>query len=96
MPTTTVLHEYEKYLKERLEMSEIVESTFNSYLNDASRVFEVLLRHLPANVIQGYMKEEGYRRNYRHIIETLQSMARPRRSPRFKHPQEGQIRLPGV
>ena len=69
MGTTTILHEFEKHMNERVISGEIAEATFDSYLNDASRVFETLLRNIPGSVIEGYMKAEGYRGDYRFIID---------------------------
>ncbi|MEJ2148879.1 MAG: hypothetical protein P8Z40_05305 [Chloroflexota bacterium] len=76
MSTTTILHEFEKHMNERVVSGEIAEATFDSYLNDASRVFETLLRNIPGSVIEGYMKAEGYRGDYRFIIDILRMLAR--------------------
>jgi hypothetical protein len=76
MSTTTILHEFEKHMNERVTSGEIAEATFDSYLNDASRVFETLLRNIPGSVIEGYMKAEGYRGDYRFIIDILRMLAR--------------------
>jgi hypothetical protein len=96
MSTTTVLHEYEQWLKDRHERGEITTSTLNTYLNEASRIFEVLLRHLPPNVIEGYMETEGYQGYYGHVISALRLMARSRGRVAFKNPDDAQPRLPGV
>lgn len=96
MATTTVLHQYEEWLRERRERGEITESTYNTYLNDASRIFEVLLRHLPPGVIEGYMRAEGYRGYYGHVSNVLRVMARARKQIAFAMPEENQPRLPGV
>ena len=77
MSTTTILHELERRLDRRLADGEITEATRNSYLNDASRVFEMLLRRIPAPVIEGYMEAEGYQGEYGTVIRLLSDMARP-------------------
>ncbi len=96
MATTTILHQYEEWLRERRERGEITENTYNTYLNDASRVFEVLLRHLPPKVIEGYLAAEGYRGYYGHIIATLRLMARGRGRVAFADPGGAQPALPGI
>ena len=96
MAKTTILHEYERWLAGRVARGEIAESTFDTYLNDASRVLETLLTSLPANVIEGYLKSAGYKGYYGHIVETLRLMARPPRHTAFRQPQEGQQKLPGI
>lgn len=96
MATTTVLHEYELWLETRHRRGEITESTYNTYLNEASRIFEVLLRHLPPNVIEGFMEAEGYQGYYGHVIGSLRLMARGRGRVAFKTPDADQPRLPGV
>ncbi len=83
MSTTTILHEFERRLDERVARGEIAPGTRDAYLNDASRVFETLLRNIPVSVIQGYMKAEGYRGDYRHIVETLRMLARQPRHSAF-------------
>ncbi len=93
---TTILHQYEAWLKARHASGAITENTLNTYLNDASRVFEVLLRHLPPNVIEGYMEVEGYRGYYGHIISALRSMARGRGRVAFTPPDAPQPPLPGI
>jgi hypothetical protein len=87
MSTTTILHEFEKHMSERVMSGEIAEATFDSYLNDASRVFETLLRNIPGSVIEGYMKAEGYRGDYRFIIEVLRMLAREPGRIAFPLPQ---------
>jgi hypothetical protein len=87
MSTTTILHEFEKHMNERVESGEIAEATSDSYLNDASRVFETLLRNIPGSVIEGYMKAEGYRGDYRFIIEVLRMLAREPGHIAFPPPQ---------
>jgi RNA binding exosome subunit len=94
MPTTTILHRYEKWLEERQNREEISASTSVTYLNDASRVFEVLLKHVPAAAIEDYLRSEGYKGHYGHIIESLRAMARGHREVAFGDPR--QPRLPGV
>lgn len=96
MASKTILHEYEAWLEKRRASGEITESTCQTYMNDASRVFEVLLQAIPPNVVEGYMHAAGYRRQYRHVIEALRAMARPRKRLVFNAPGEGQERLPGV
>ena len=76
MSTTTILHAYEELLAVRVEQGEIADSTRESYLNDASRIVESILRHTPLPVIEGYLSAEGYRGDYGHVIETLRTMAR--------------------
>ncbi|MBN1120532.1 MAG: hypothetical protein JXJ17_05600 [Anaerolineae bacterium] len=93
---STVLHRYEEWLAERRDQEEIASSTYNAYLNDASRVFEVLLLEVPPYVIEGYLKAAGYRRTYSHVIENLRKLARPRRVTVFRKPSEKQRRLPGL
>jgi hypothetical protein len=87
MGTTTILHEFEKHMDDRVTSGEIAEATFDSYLNDASRVFETLLRNIPGSVIEGYMKAEGYRGDYRFIIDILRMLAREPGHIAFPHPQ---------
>ena len=87
MGTTTILHEFEKHMNERVISGEIAEATFDSYLNDASRVFETLLRNIPGSVIEGYMKAEGYRGDYRFIIDVLRMLAREPGHIAFPSPQ---------
>lgn len=89
----TILHEYERLLDERIKRGEIVESTRNTYLNDASRVFEVLLKSLPPGTIEEHMKAEGYRGRYRHVIESLHGLVRPKRQTAFPTQPEEQPRL---
>ncbi len=96
MATTTILHQYEEWLRERRERGEITENTYNTYLNDASRVFEVLLRHLPPKVIEGYLAAEGYRGYHGHIIASLRLMARGRGKVAFVDPGGAQPALPGI
>jgi hypothetical protein len=76
MKTTTILHEYERRLNLRLARGEITEATRDTYINDASRIFEVLLRHIPSQAIEGFMESEGYRGEYIHIIGSLNTIAR--------------------
>lgn len=94
--TTTILHEYERRLDDRLRRGEIAESTHDAYLNEASRIFEVLLRHIPANVIEGYMQADGYRGYYGHIVDALRALARSRRQAAFPDVRRSQPTLPGV
>ncbi len=96
MKPTTILDEYERRLEGRLQRGEITESTRDTYLNDGSRVLEVLLKHLPPNVIEGYMEVEGYRSYYGHIVELLRSLARSHGQSAFPDPRKAQPRLPGV
>ncbi len=104
MGTTTILHEYERRLDERMARKEISTTTRDTYLNDASRVLEMLLRQIPTPAIQGYLEAEGYRGDYRHVIGTLREMARepghllfPAGAYSDKPPQsDSQERLPGV
>jgi len=72
----TILDEYQDRLKLRLERKKISQATFDAYMNDASRVFEVLLTSLPAQAIQGFMEGAGYRGSYKHIIEPLRNLSR--------------------
>lgn len=76
MSTTTILHEYERRLDARLARAEITAATRDTYMNDASRVFEALLRHIPTAAIQGFMESEGYRGDYTHVIDSLRTIAR--------------------
>lgn len=76
MGTTTILHEYECRLDARLEKGEITESTHDTYLNDASRVVEILLTYIPVAAIQGYMEAAGYQGDYGGVIDSLCSLAR--------------------
>nr|MBN1230106.1 hypothetical protein [Anaerolineae bacterium] len=94
MATTTILHEFEDWLLEREQKGEINKKTRQNYMNDASRIFEVMLSQMPANVIEGYLRSEGYRGYYGHLIEALRAMARSRGEKKFHDP--GQSRLPGV
>ncbi len=106
MGTTTILHEYERRLSARLARGEIAQTTSEAYLNDASRIFEVLLLNVPEAVIAGYMEAAGYRGDYSGVIETLVDMARePHRTNFPPHPpktlhakanQELQNELPKV
>lgn len=96
MATTTILHQYEEWLVERRESGEITQSTYETYVNEASRLFEVLLRHLPVSVIEAYMEAEGYQGYYGHIINVLRFMARERGAVAFHTPGDAQPRLPGV
>lgn len=98
MSTTTILHEYERRLSARLARGEIAQATCEAYLNDASRIFEVLLLNVPEAVIAGYMEAAGYRGDYSGVIETLADLARephrtnfpinPPKSPHNKANQE--------
>ena len=76
MSTTTILHEYERRLRERVEKKEITQKTADGYLNDASRVVEVLLAYVPVAAIQGYMEAAGYQGDYGQVIEQLMTMTR--------------------
>ena len=106
MGTTTILHEYERRLSARLARGEIAQTTSEAYLNDASRIFEVLLMLVPEPAIEGYMQAAGYRGDYSVVIETLADLAREPHHTNFPiHAQRaGQIRvnpdlqnsLPGV
>lgn len=83
MGTTTILHEYERRLSARLARGEIAQTTSDAYLNDASRIFEVLLLLVPEPAIEGYMEAAGYRGNYSGVIEGLVSLAREPRHTNF-------------
>ena len=106
MGTTTILHEYERRLSARLARGEIAQATSEAYLNDASRIFEVLLLNVPGAVIAGYMEAAGYRGDYGSVIETLVDLARephrtnfPIHPPKTLHPKAGhepRSQLPGV
>jgi hypothetical protein len=106
MGTTTILHEYERRLSARLARGEIATATSEAYLNDASRIFEVLLLLVPEPAIEGYMQAAGYRGDYSGVIETLADLAREPHHTSFPiHPQrtlhariskEDQSSLPGV
>lgn len=96
MATTTILHQYEEWLAARRERGEITQDTYATYLREASRVFEVLLRHLPASVIEAYMEAEGYQGTYTHVVNALRVMARERGHIAFRTPDDAQPRLPGV
>ncbi len=96
MATTTILHEYEAWLAARRDRGEISQDTYATYLRESSRVFEVLLRHLPSTVIEAYMEAEGYQGYYTHIVMALRSMARERGQIAFRTPDDAQPRLPGV
>jgi hypothetical protein len=76
MSTTTILHEYERRLHSRLAQNEIAQATNDAYLNDASRIFEVLLAMIPAPAIEGYMQAAGYRGDYGIVIEALVELSR--------------------
>jgi hypothetical protein len=76
MGTTTILHEYERRLSARLARGEIAQTTSEAYLNDASRIVEVLLQLVPEPVIEGYMEAAGYRGDYSGVIEGLVALAR--------------------
>ncbi len=102
----TVLDEYEDRLKLRLSRRKISQATFDAYMNDASRVLEVLLTSIPAQAIQGFMEGAGYRGSYKHVIEPLKGLCREPGHMSFPdHPQavhrprvkkELQKPLPGV
>lgn len=101
--TTTILHEYERRLNARVERNEITETTFDTYLNDASRIFEVLLKVIPSPVVEGYMLAAGYRGDYSGIIESLVVLAREPGHTSFPdhpvltlRPKASQDALPGV
>jgi hypothetical protein len=106
MGTTTILHEYERRLSTRLARGEISQTTSEAYLNDASRIFEVLLLLVPEPAIEGYMQAAGYRGDYSGVIETLADLAREPHHTNFPiHPQRAlhakgnrdlQNSLPGV
>jgi hypothetical protein len=83
MSTTTIFHEYERLLDARLAQDEITPATRDNYLNDASRVVEILLMCIPTAAIQGYMEAAGYQGDYRLIIETLRELAREPRHTAF-------------
>ncbi|MBN1310601.1 MAG: hypothetical protein JXB30_04210 [Anaerolineae bacterium] len=88
MGTTTILHEYERRLKARLARGEIAQTTSEAYLNDASRIFEVLLAEIPIPVIAGYMEAAGYKGDYSGVIESIAALAREPRHTNFpNHPQ---------
>lgn len=76
MATTTILHEYERRLDARLARKEISQKTRESYLNDASRICEILLAYVPVAAIQGYMEAAGYQGDYQNVIEQLCDLAR--------------------
>ena len=102
----TILDEYEDRLKLRLARKKISQATFDAYMNDASRIFEVILTSLPAQAIQGFMEGAGYRGNFKHVIEPLRGLCRepghmafPDRPKPIHRPQVKrnlQKRLPGV
>lgn len=96
MATTTVLHQYEEWLQTRLARGDITPSTYDTYLNEASRVFEVILRHLPVHVVEGCMAAAGYQGSHGHVINVLRYMARERGHVAFGDPDDLQPRLPGV
>lgn len=106
MSTTTILHEYERRLSTRLARGEIGQTTSEAYLNDASRIFEVLLLFVPEPAIEGYMEAAGYRGDYSGVIEGLAALAREphhtnfpihhQKSQRNRASQELQNQLPGV
>lgn len=106
MGTTTILHEYERRLSARLARGEIAQTTSEAYLNDASRIFEVLLQLVPEPAIEGYMQAAGYRGDYSGVIEGLAALAReprhsnfpirPQKTLRTRDNQELQNQLPGV
>ncbi len=106
MSTTTILHEYERRLSCRLAQGEIAQATSEAYLNDASRIFEVLLLLVPEPAIEGYMEAAGYRGDYSGIIEGLAALAREphhtslpirhQKTLRNRANQELQNQLPGV
>ncbi len=72
----TILDEYHDRLKLRLSRKKISQATFDAYVNDASRVIEVLLTSLPPQAIQGFMEGAGYRGEYNHVIAPLRGLCR--------------------
>jgi len=72
----TILDEYQARLNLKLSRKKISQATFEAYMNDASRVFEVLLTSLPAQAVQGFMEGAGYRGSYKHVIEPLRDLCR--------------------
>jgi predicted transport protein len=89
MDTDTILHELERRLDERVAEGEIAASTRDAHLNDAGRIFEVLLRNVPAEVICGYMRSDGYQGDYRYIVRLLRGMAREAGHLVFPEPAPG-------
>jgi hypothetical protein len=72
----TILDEWKDRLEERIERGEITPESADTYLNDATRVLETLLRAVPTEVIAGYMASEGYEGDYGFVIRSLKQLAR--------------------
>jgi hypothetical protein len=72
----TILDEWKDRLEERVARGEITPESADTYLNNATRVIETLLRAVPAEVIAGYMASEGYEGDYGYVIRSLKQLAR--------------------
>jgi len=68
---------------ERVARGEILPESADTYLNNATRVVETLLRAVPTEVIAGYMASEGYEGDYGSIIRALKQLAREPGHMRF-------------
>ncbi len=86
MPTDryyTILNEYERRLNERVKNGEIKETTRDTYLQDANRVFEALVGVFPQEVVKAIvaLRFEG---PYTHVIAELKAIADERQGRRTK------------
>ena len=79
----TILNEYERRLNERVTTGEIQETTRDTYLQDANRVFEALVGIFPAEVI-GAIVALRFEGPYAHIIRALKEITDERQGRRSK------------
>lgn len=75
-----LLMEYERNLRNRVQKGEIKEVTLDSYLNDASRVFEGLVFATGSSDIQNAMKRYGYGGYYGKVIRDLKHIVEQRKT----------------
>ena len=73
-----LLIEYELNLCNRAQQGEIKEGTLDTYLNDASRVFEGLVFATEPSDIENAMKKYGYRGYYGKVVRDLKQIVEQR------------------
>jgi len=78
-----ILNEYERRLDQRVQIGEIQETTKETYLQDANRIFEALISVFSKEVIAAIvtLRFEG---PYGHIIDALKEIAAEREGRRSR------------
>ena len=73
-----LLAEYERNLRNRVQRGDIKEVTLDTYLNDASRVFEGLVSTTEPSDIENAMKKYGYWGYYGKVVRDLKQIVEQR------------------